>query len=235
MYLKKQNFPMKQEFEEFNDEKDSAECSDGISESSDLENTLNEEPNSTPLDYTENALASNPVADFIKKEFIPDFTFNPFNNQSLGFKDGFPNPRSPFLLPTQLYKSFLATLGKRRRDVADYCSLYSRNMLFSNGLYEVSDDESAERSSDSPDEKAGASSAFVWTGGGVSGGGQEQATAQQNTVTSGASGGGAQGLVHWMSVMAEHMGGGHDPSHYPLPPWNNSGVENKPRRCVPEN
>ncbi|XP_050671878.1 zinc finger protein rotund isoform X3 [Leptidea sinapis] len=78
-----------------------------------------------------------------------------------------------------------------------------------------------------PIKKAGASSAFVWTGGGVSGGGQEQATAQQNTVTSGASGGGAQGLVHWMSVMAEHMGGGHDPSHYPLPPWNNSGVEAK--------
>ena len=44
------------------------------------------------------------------------------------------------------------------------------------------------------------------------------------TGTSG--GGGAQGLVHWMSVMAEHMGGGHhDPSHYALPPWNNGGVD----------
>lgn len=39
-------------------------------------------------------------------------------------------------------------------------------------------------------------------------------------------GGGAQGLVHWMSVMAEHMGGGHhDPSHYALPPWNNGGMD----------
>ncbi|CAG4962479.1 unnamed protein product [Colias eurytheme] len=41
----------------------------------------------------------------------------------------------------------------------------------------------------------------------------------------GTQGGGAQGLVHWMSVMAEHMGGGHDPSHYALPPWNNGGVD----------
>ncbi|XP_026486728.1 zinc finger protein rotund-like isoform X1 [Vanessa tameamea] len=79
-----------------------------------------------------------------------------------------------------------------------------------------------------PIKKAGASSAFVWSGGGVTGGGgQEQAVAQPAAVPTGTSGGGgAQGLVHWMSVMAEHMGGGHhDPSHYALPPWNNGGVD----------
>ncbi|RVE48359.1 hypothetical protein evm_007019 [Chilo suppressalis] len=80
-----------------------------------------------------------------------------------------------------------------------------------------------------PIKKAGASSAFVWSGGGVAGGGQEQPTAQPAAVPTGTSGGGgAQGLVHWMSVMAEHMGGGHhDPSHYALPPWNNGGVDAK--------
>ncbi|XP_061724479.1 zinc finger protein rotund-like isoform X4 [Cydia pomonella] len=74
-----------------------------------------------------------------------------------------------------------------------------------------------------PPIKAGASSAFVWSGGG----GQEQAAPQPAAVPTGTSGGGgAQGLVHWMSVMAEHMGGGHhDPSHYALPPWNNGGVD----------
>ncbi|XP_022836711.1 uncharacterized protein LOC111364082 [Spodoptera litura] len=81
-----------------------------------------------------------------------------------------------------------------------------------------------------PIKKAGASSAFVWSGGGVTGGGgQDQAAAQPAAVPTGTSGGGgAQGLVHWMSVMAEHMGGGHhDPSHYALPPWNNGGVDAK--------
>ncbi|XP_037966213.2 zinc finger protein rotund isoform X2 [Plutella xylostella] len=80
-----------------------------------------------------------------------------------------------------------------------------------------------------PPIKAGASSAFVWSGGGVSGGGgQEQGAAQPAAAVPPGStgGGGAQGLVHWMSVMAEHMGGGHhDPSHYALPPWNNGAVD----------
>ncbi|XP_068624609.1 zinc finger protein rotund-like [Battus philenor] len=81
-----------------------------------------------------------------------------------------------------------------------------------------------------PPIKAGASSAFVWSGGGVSsGGGQDQTAAQPAAVPTGTTGGGgAQGLVHWMSVMAEHMGGGHhDPSHYALPPWNNGGMDAK--------
>ncbi|XP_038219127.1 zinc finger protein rotund-like isoform X2 [Zerene cesonia] len=76
-----------------------------------------------------------------------------------------------------------------------------------------------------PPIKAGASSAFVWSGGGVTGGGGQEQAAQQTSVPSSTQGGGAQGLVHWMSVMAEHMGGGHDPSHYALPPWNNGGVD----------
>nr|XP_034836854.1 uncharacterized protein LOC117993211 [Maniola hyperantus] len=233
LFLKKQmNYPMKREFEDFSNEESKERndnFSDANSEASDVENNPNDEVN-TALDYSENALTLNPVADFIKKEFLPDLDFaNPFRNQSLAFKDGFQN-RSPFLLPTQLYKSFLATLGKRRRNMADCYSLYSRNMLFSNGFsLDTSDDENnLDRISNSPDEKAGASSAFVWSGGGVGGGGgQEQAAAQPAAVPSGTSGGGgAQGLVHWMSVMAEHMGGGHhDPSHYALPPWNNGGVD----------
>ncbi|KPI99580.1 hypothetical protein RR46_01269 [Papilio xuthus] len=227
---------MKKEYEEYNEDNkdhiDSNGSSDGNSEVSDLENNgPNDEANNTALDYTENTLALHPVADFIKKEFLPDFDFtNPFRNQNFAFKDGFQNARSPFLLPTQLYKNFLANLGKRRRNVAECYSLYPRNMLFSNGFSgDMSDDESnANGTSDSPDEKAGASSAFVWSGGGVSGGGgQEQAAAQPAAVPTGTSGGGgAQGLVHWMSVMAEHMGGGHhDPSHYALPPWNNGGMD----------
>ncbi|CAG5037515.1 unnamed protein product [Parnassius apollo] len=239
---------MKREFEDFNDDNDNKDqvdsnaSSDVNSESSDVENSgPNDEVNNTALDYTENTLALHPVADFIKREFLPDFDFsNPFRNQNLAFKDGFQNTRSPFLLPTQLYKSFLASLGKRRRNVADCYSFYPRNMLFSNGFpTETSDDENnADGTSDSPDEslthtlfqKAGASSAFVWSGGGVTGGGgQEQAAAQPAAVPTGTSGGGgAQGLVHWMSVMAEHMGGGHhDPSHYALPPWNNGGMDAK--------
>ncbi|KAJ2939464.1 hypothetical protein O0L34_g10895 [Tuta absoluta] len=242
MFLKNpMNLQMKREFDEFNveendnkiDQNDSNLSSDN-SEISDLENNgPNDEtniPNTTALDYTENTLSLHPVADFIKKEFLPDFDFtNPFRNQNFNFKDGFQN-HSPFLLPTQLYKSFLASLEKRRRNMADCYSLYPRNMLFSNGLgLEASDDETnGDRVTDSPDEKAGASSAFVWSGGGVTGGGgQEQAAAQPAAVPTGTSGGGgAQGLVHWMSVMAEHMGGGHhDPSHYALPPWNNGGVD----------
>ncbi|CAH0731515.1 unnamed protein product, partial [Brenthis ino] len=226
------NFPMKREFEEFNSENKDQDnsFSDANSETSDVENNPSDEGASTALDYTENTLSLHPVADFIKKEFLPELDFaNPFRNQNLSFKDGFQNARSPFLLPTQLYKSFLATLGKRRRNVADCYSLYSRNMLFSNSFLETSDDENnTDRISNSPDEKAGASSAFVWSGGGVTGGGgQEQAPAQPAAVPTGTSGGGgAQGLVHWMSVMAEHMGGGHhDPSHYALPPWNNGGVD----------
>lgn len=146
IYVKK-NFPMKREFDDFNEEKDAEVFSDE-NESSDVENSND----NTALDYSENALSLNPVADFIKKEFLPDFDFNPFRSQNI-FKDGFQNARSPFLLPTQLYKSFLATLGKRRRNVADCYSLYSRNMLFSNGFgYEVSDDENGDRIADSPDE-----------------------------------------------------------------------------------
>lgn len=146
---------LKREYPEFNsdegqnkDQHDS-NSSEGNSESSDLENNgPNEEV--TPLDYTENALALHPVADLIKKEFLPEFDFNPFRNQNLAFKDGFQN-RSPFLLPTQLYKSFLANLGKRRRNVADCYSLYPRNMFLTNNLgLEASDDENGE--TDSADE-----------------------------------------------------------------------------------
>lgn len=158
VFMKKMNFPMKREFEEFNsdDNKDQNETfSDANSEASDLENNPTDEGSSTALDYTENALSLHPMADFIKKEFLPEFDFtNPFRSQNLAFKDGFQNSRSPFLLPTQLYKSFLATLGKRRRNVADCYSLYSRNMLFSNGFgLETSDDENnADRITNSPDE-----------------------------------------------------------------------------------
>ncbi|CAH2060588.1 unnamed protein product, partial [Iphiclides podalirius] len=244
LYMKKQtNFAMKREFEEFDgeenkDQLDSNGSSDLNSECSDLENGPGDEVG-TALDYTENTLTLQPVADFIKRELLPDFDLsNPFRNQSL-YKDGF-HGRSPFLLPTQLYKSFLASLGKRRRNVAECYPLYPRNMLFSNGFpTETVDDDNADGIQDSPDEesiedkpngkeKAGASSAFVWSGGGVTGGGgQEQAAAQPAAVPTGTSGGGgAQGLVHWMSVMAEHMGGGHhDPSHYALPPWNNGGMD----------
>lgn len=146
---------LKREYPEFNsdegqnkDQHDS-NSSEGNSESSDLENNgPNEEV--TPLDYTENALALHPVADLIKKEFLPEFDFNPFRNQNLAFKDGFQN-RSPFLLPTQLYKTFLANLGKRRRNVADCYSLYPRNMFLTNNLgLEASDDENGE--ADSADE-----------------------------------------------------------------------------------
>lgn len=160
------NLQMKQEFEDFNgdendskiDHNDSNASSDANSEVSDLENNGPlEEANNTALDYTENALSLHPVADFIKKEFLPDFDFsNPFRNQNLSFKDGFQNARSPFLLPTQLYKTFLASLGKRRRNVAECYSLYQRNMLFSNGLgLETSDDENGDRTTDSPDEVIG--------------------------------------------------------------------------------
>ncbi|KAH9628945.1 hypothetical protein HF086_006314, partial [Spodoptera exigua] len=208
------NLQMKREFEDFNTDEnkmdpiDSNNSSDGNSETSDLENNGPNEDATAALDYTENALSMHPVADFIKKEFLPDFDFsNPFRNQNLGFKDGFQN--TPFLLPTQLYKSFLASLGKRRRNVAECYSLYPRNMLFSNGFgLEASDDETnGDRVTDSPDEYLfSILTIMVFPG------------------TSG--GGGAQGLVHWMSVMAEHMGGGHhDPSHYALPPWNNGGVD----------
>ncbi|CAG9569888.1 unnamed protein product [Danaus chrysippus] len=234
VFMKKQmNFPIKREFEDYTDKKDDndASFSDGNSEASDVENNPNDEANSA-LDYTENTL-SQPMADFIKKEFLPEFDFtNPFRNQNLAFKDGFQNTRSPFLLPSQLYKSFLATLGKRRRNITDCYSLYSRNMLFSNTLgleTDLPDDENADRITNSPDEKAGASSAFVWSGGGVTGGGgQEQPAPQPAAVPTGTSGGGgAQGLVHWMSVMAEHMGGGHHDSHYALPPWNNGSVDSR--------
>ncbi|CAG9796183.1 unnamed protein product [Diatraea saccharalis] len=235
------NLQMKREFEEYTegneekiDQNDSNNSSDANSEISDLENNGLNDDGGTALDYTENTLTLQPVAEFIKKEFLPEFDFgNPFRNQNLTFKDGFQN-RSPFLLPTQLYKSFLASLGKRRRNVADCYSLYPRNMLFSNSFgLETSDDENADRITNSPEEKAGASSAFVWSGGGVAGGGQEQPAAQPAAVPTGTSGGGgAQGLVHWMSVMAEHMGGGHhDPSHYALPPWNNGGVD-RPNNIV---
>ncbi|KOB68858.1 Uncharacterized protein OBRU01_17716, partial [Operophtera brumata] len=213
---------MKREFNDFTEENeqknDSNNSSDVNSETSDVEN--NGEATNTALDYTDNTLNLYPMADLIKKEFLPEFYSNAFRNQNLTFKD------SPFLLPTQLYKSFLATLGKRRRDVADCYSLYPRNMLFANNFGLETSDDDGDRTTDSPEEKAGASSAFVWSGGGV-GGGQEQAAAQPAAVPSGTTGsGGAQGLVHWMSVMAEHMGGGHhDPSHYALPPWNNGGVD----------
>lgn len=131
---------MKKEFEEFTNEDNKVDQNDGnnssdcISEASDLENNgPNEESTNTALDYTENTLSYNPVADFIKKELLPEFDFaNPFRTQNLAFKDDFQNCRSPFLLPTQLYKSFLASLGKKRRNVADCYSLYPTNMFFAN-------------------------------------------------------------------------------------------------------
>lgn len=155
------NLQMKREFEEYTaegegklDQNDSNNSSDANSEMSDLENN-NEETGNAALDYSENALSLQPVAEFIKKELLPEFDFgNPFRGQNLAFKDGFQN-RSPFLLPTQLYKSFLASLGKRRRNVTECYSLYPRNMLFgSNGFgFEASDDENnADRTTDSPDE-----------------------------------------------------------------------------------
>lgn len=150
---------MKKEFEDFSaenkmDQNDSNNSSDGNSEASDLENNgPNEDQGNTALDYTDNALTLQPVADFIKKEFLPEFDFtNPFRSQNLTFKDSFQNARSPFLLPTQLYKSFLANLGKRRRNVADCYSLYPGNMLFPNRFsLEMSDDENNDRT-ESPDE-----------------------------------------------------------------------------------
>lgn len=153
------NLQMKREFEEFNGDANDSKIdqndnnsSDAHSETSDLENNGPGEETAA-LDYTENALTLNPVADFIKKEFLPDFNFsNPFRNQTLSIKDGLQN-RSPFLLPTQLYKTFLASLGKRRRNISDCYSLYPRNMLFSNGFgTEVSDDENGDRTTDSPNE-----------------------------------------------------------------------------------
>lgn len=150
MYLKNPiDLQLKREFEETKmDNNESNNSSDANSEMSDLENSPDDNA-TTPLDYTDNALNLHPVADFIKKEFLPDFDFgNPFRNQM-----GFNQNRSPFLLPTQLYKSFLASLGKGRRNVADCYSLYPRNMLFSNGFRtETSDDENSGRNTDSPDE-----------------------------------------------------------------------------------
>lgn len=161
VFMKKQNeFPMKREFEEFNpednkDQNDNSAFSDANSESSDLENSPNDESTNMALDYSENTLSMHPVANLIKKEFLPDLDFtNPFRNQNFPFKDGFQSTRSPFLLPTQLYKSFLATLGKRRRNVTDCYSLYARNMLYTNNFgLETSDDENnADRMTESPDE-----------------------------------------------------------------------------------
>lgn len=145
------NMQMKREFEEYTENEnknDSNNSSDANSEISDLDNH-NEESDNAALDYTDNTLNLHPVANFIKKEFLPDLNFtNPFRNQNLSFKD------SPFLLPTQLYKSFLATLGKRRRNVADCYSLYPRNMLFSNNHFgmDASDDDNGDRMTESPEE-----------------------------------------------------------------------------------
>lgn len=142
---------------------DSNHSSSDNSDASDLENNGSNTDGANDniaLDYTETALGLHPVADFIKKEFLPDFDFsnNLFRTQNMGFKaDSFGNhTRSPFLLPTQLYKNFLATLGKRKRNtIADCYSLYPRNMLFSNNYgLDVSDDENnADRVTDSPDEE----------------------------------------------------------------------------------
>lgn len=141
---------------------DSISTSDGNSEASDLENSGPSSEgvaNNIALDYTENSLNLHPVAEFIKKEFLPDFDFgnNLFRNQNVGFKaDGFGNhARSPFLLPTQLYKNFLATLEKRKRNMADCYSLYPRNMLFTNNFApDVSDDElNGDRNTDSPNDE----------------------------------------------------------------------------------
>lgn len=147
LYMKNMNLQMKREFEEYSEENknDSNNSSDANSEASDLENNPADDTN-TAIDYSDNTLNLYPVADFIKKEFLPEFNFsNPFRGQNLSFKD-------PFLLPTQLYKSFLASLEKRRRNVADCYSLYPRNMLFGNSFgVDASDDEAGE-GTDSPDE-----------------------------------------------------------------------------------
>lgn len=157
IFMKKQtNFAMKREFEEFDgdegnkDQMDSNGSSELNSECSDIENGGTGDDAGAALDYTENTLALQPVADFIKKELLPDFDFNPFRNQSL-YKDNFQS-RSPFLLPTQLYKSFLANLEKRRRNVAECYSLYPRNMLFSNGFNTETDEDNVDGTQDSPDE-----------------------------------------------------------------------------------
>ncbi|GBP12262.1 hypothetical protein EVAR_6429_1 [Eumeta japonica] len=231
--------------------------------------------NNLPLDYTENALSSLPVADLIKKEFIPEFDFgNSIFNQNMRFKtEDFRRNGTPFLLSSELYKNFLNNLGKRNSNnsLTDCYALYPRNILFSNGIgTEVSDDESnVVRDTDSPEEevvrklspsteteknvicpillyihkrianmvfevcrgmfqKAGASAAFVWSGGGAGPPAQpapQPADAHPAGVGVGAGGGGAQGLVHWMSVMAEHMGGAHPDAPYALPPWNNGAVD----------
>lgn len=139
---------MKREFEDFTEENetknDSNNSSDVNSEASDVDN--NEEANNTALDYTDNTLNLYPMADLIKKEFLPEFYSNPFRNQNLAFKD------SPFLLPTQLYKSFLENLGKRRRNVADCYSLYPRNMLFTHNFGPEASDDDGDRATDSPEE-----------------------------------------------------------------------------------
>lgn len=131
--------------------------SDANSDVSDLENNGTSPEHgseSTALDYSENSLALHPVADFIKKEFLPDFSSNLFRSQNIPFKaDSFGNhARSPFLLPTEIYKNFLASLGKRKRNsLTDCYSLYPRNMLFSSNFgLDVSDDEN---NGDSPNEE----------------------------------------------------------------------------------
>lgn len=149
------NLPLKRELldtSEYNEDIDSKtiEHNDSDnSEISDLENNPSDETTKAALDFSEHH------RDLIKKEFLLEFEFgsNLFRNQNLGFKNESFNGRSPFLLPTQLYKNFLANLGKRRRNVADW-SLYPRNMLFPNGLgLDASDDENnGDRTTDSPDE-----------------------------------------------------------------------------------
>lgn len=147
------NIPLKRELIETTDYTDDnnkiiEQNESDNSESSDLENNPTEE--SKAIDYSDH----HPV-DFIKKEFLLEFDFGNslFRNQNLGFKNETFGNRSPFLLPTQLYKNFLASIGKRRRNVADCYSLYQRNMLFPNGLaVDTSDDENGDRITDSPDE-----------------------------------------------------------------------------------
>lgn len=109
-----------------------------------------------------------PAQDIVKKEFPLEFGFgsNKAKKESEDVIGGtFPGTsgRSPFLLPAQLYKNFFASFGKRKRSGPDAeCpaagfQVYPRNMLFSTGnrpggglFFNGSDDENAERVTDSP-------------------------------------------------------------------------------------
>lgn len=143
-----QNMPLKREIDTAEMTAEEAKITENYDNSaSDISGSSDNET----TEETNNTFDPHPL-DYIKKEFLLDFGSNLFRNQNPFKADSY--PKSPFLLPTQLYKNFLANLEKRRRNVADCYSLYQRNLLFSNGLgFEPTDDDGqGERSTDSPDE-----------------------------------------------------------------------------------